>query len=371
MTIKEYAFRAHAHLKSVGAPSLTRSHTHELLAAAAGYATHAAFQHDALWCDLEWRLVGRAPDQVRIRDRCVQLGLDVAEAQRASDGLATFLATSSYAPVRFDELAAAVEGDDEDPDYRSTIASFVTGPILEDIRKLALFYPVLAEGLEAAAARGVPEAHMAIVHLLESLDHESEDHDEFAADMRRTGGWSAPFVSFEQVIEQPAMAVHKRRHHLLAAAQSGYVRALEWTSDRYGDIRVLKLPADQVDAGFMVEVAEDAGDEDMVRHWLTVSARQGDVSAMRRLIDEHDESLEQAWVWMHLSRLLDDDLSRDRHIAINPDGSEYDWDVGGPAEVGGDDGIELEPLASEQDRQARREASELFAVISSRPDSNR
>lgn len=366
MTIKEYAFRAHAHLKSLGATSLTRSHTHELLAAAAGYSTHAAFQHDAVWCDIEWRLAGGEPDRGRIRDRCVQLGLDLTEAQRTTDGLATFLAASTFAPVRFDELAAAVDGDEDHPDFRSTLANFVVGPILEDIRRLGACYPVLAEGLEAAAARGVPEAHMVVVRLLENLDREYEDDDEeFAADMRHGGLRSTPFVSFAEVLNDPSRAIHKCRHHLLAAAQAGYVPALEWTAECYGDTRVLSLPDDQVDAGFMVQVAEDACDDKMLKHWLTVSARQGDVQAMRRLIEEHDESQYQSWVWIHLSRLRGDDLTRDRHVAINEDGTEYDFDVGGPAYVGGMDGIDLQQLSAVADAKAKQEATALYVRLQS------
>ncbi len=50
-------------------------------------------------------------------------------------------------------------------------------------------------------------------------------------------------------------------------------------------------------------------------------------------------------------------------MAINEDGSEYDFDVGGPAYVGGEDGIRLEPLSAEQDRLAHEEAERLFSAI--------
>lgn len=49
MNIKQYAFHVHAHLRAQGMASLTRSQVHELLTATAGFATHAAFQHQAAW----------------------------------------------------------------------------------------------------------------------------------------------------------------------------------------------------------------------------------------------------------------------------------------------------------------------------------
>jgi len=54
------------------------------------------------------------------------------------------------------------------------------------------------------------------------------------------------------------------------------------------------------------------------------------------LIEGFDsKDLVRCWTWIYLSQLLGEDLTKDRHYAINPDGSEYDDDVGDPAEVGG------------------------------------
>lgn len=69
---------------------------------------------------------------------------------------------------------------------------------------------------------------------------------------------------------------------------------------------------------------------------------------------------------MHLSRLLGRDLRQDRHVAISEDGSEYDDDVGGPAYVRGDGGIELAPLAAEENKRAMEKAAQLFAIVEGR-----
>ena len=99
---------------------------------------------------------------------------------------------------------------------------------------------------------------------------------------------------------------------------------------------------------------------------LAIRARSGDVAVMRTLIEDRDESPFRAWVWMHLSRMLGRDLSQDRFEAINEFGRPYDDDVGGPAYVGGVDGIELVPLAAEENRRAKEEAAQLFAAIEER-----
>ena len=64
--------------------------------------------------------------------------------------------------------------------------------------------------------------------------------------------------------------------------------------------------------------------------------------------------------------MLGRDLSQDWHEAINEEGTPYDDDVGGPAYVGGVDGIELVPLAAEENGRAKEEAAQLFAVIEDR-----
>ncbi|MGM3213402.1 hypothetical protein ACS229_27145, partial [Klebsiella pneumoniae] len=112
MNIKQYAFQVHAHLRAQGSTSLTRSQIHELLAAAAGFSTHAAFHHQATWCDVAWRDTGLVVDGGRIIQRCLQFGISPEEAKRVAPCLANFLEASGYAPVRFDEIIAALASDE-------------------------------------------------------------------------------------------------------------------------------------------------------------------------------------------------------------------------------------------------------------------
>ena len=382
MTIKQYAFHAHAHLRALGLPSLTRSRVHELLAAAAGFTTHAAHQHQAAWCDVPWRATAFPPDEDGVIQRCLQFGLSPEEAACAAHGLANFLSASGYASVRFEELIAALEDNedrlsDAEEAEASAVAEWVSNTLVnrmdQGLETLFEELPLLLEGLEAAAARGVAAAHLATAYLLEPYGGLSDEEDRrFGRELRRRDQWSAEPVSFAEIAAGAGgfvRVVEKHRYHLLAAARGGDRRAMLLTAERYGDPSVLEVePSDDMDPYDMADLADAHGRPELAHQWLTALAREGTVSAMRELIEDRGETLFRAWVWMHLSRMLGQDLSQDRHEAITEDGTPYDDDVGGPAYVGGVDGIELAPLAAEENVRAREEAAQLFAAIEERYD---
>ncbi len=380
MTIKQYAFHVHAYLRAQGSASLTRSQVHELLAAAAGFATLATFHHQAAWCDVAWRDAGLAPDEDRVIQRCLHFGLSPEEAARAAQSLASFLGTSGYAPVRFEELIAALASDEDEwaePDEAksSVVAEWLSIALISRTQQgfdaLLAELPLLLEGLEAAAARGVAAAHLATAYMLEPYGSlPDEDDRRFGRELGRRGQWSAEPVGFAEIAagaDRFVRVVAKHRYHLLAAARGGDRRAMLLTAERYGDPGALELePSDEMDPYDMADLADAHGRPDLAYQWLSVLAREGDVSAMRELIEDRGETPFRAWVWMHLSRMLGRDLSQDWHEAINEDGTSYDDDVGGPAYVGGVDGIELVPLATEENGRAKEEAAQLFAVIEDR-----
>lgn len=380
MTIKQYAFHVHAYLRAQGSASLTRSQVHELLAAAAGFATHAAFHHQAAWCDVAWRDTVLAPDQDRVIQRCLHFGLSPEEAARAAQSLVSFLDASGYAPVRFEELIAALASDEDE----RADADEAVSPVVAERLSIALIsrmqqgfdallgeLPLLLEGLEAAAARGIAAAHLATAYMLEPYGGlPDEDVRRFGRELRLRGQWSAEPVGFAEIAagaDRFVPVVAKHRYHLLAAARGGDRRAMLLTAERYDDPGALELePSDEMDAYDMADLADSHGRPELAYRWLTVLAHEGDVSAMRALIEDRGETPFRAWVWMHLSRMLGRDLSQNRHEAINEDGTPYDDDVGGPAYVGGVDGIELAPLADEENRRAKEEAAQLFAAIEER-----
>ncbi len=365
MNTKEQAYRLHAFLKARGVESLKRSHVHELLAAAMGYSSHAAFQHEATWCDVPFADTGIAPDLQSVSRRCRELGIPAADEKVVPAGMELFLRDSRHAPVRFESLISAFDDAEEGRVVEDWIRTEICPESRGSLQRVLGSQTTLLHGLEAAAARGVPAAHLAIARMIESdAAMWGDDHERVRRQVIREGNWTSPFVSFAETENFPLRIEEKFRHHLLGAARAGDLRALMETAELYGDPGILRRePTDEMDPIAMVQIAAEHGDDIAVRAWLTTAARDGDVGAMRELILEHDEPTEQAWVWMHLSRLLGQDLSQDRFEAINEDGSSYDDDVGGPVYVGGEAAIELEPLQPAPDASARQTAQELFANI--------
>jgi len=368
MTMKEQAYRAHAALQAAGITSLQRTHAHELLAASLGYASHAAFQHDATWCNTPCSVAGIQPSACYIRRRCLDLGLPADEAVRAADALIEFQLEQGYAAVSFEALIAASDQFEEDPSWNGWVSTTIVEPGRRDADFYFEHQPVLLQGLELAASKGVAAAHYAIARILEAEAETYHDEEERTKrHFRREGFWTSPFVSFADVANEPLRAEYKYRHHLFQAARAGDLRALLESAERFSDPAVLDhAPSEGIDSLLMVHLASEHEDDAKLRFWLTAAARGGNVDAMRELILGHDEPLEQAWVWMHLSRLLGHDLSKDHYELVHENGERYDDDVGGPGHVVGDEGINLEPLSAVADAAALAEAERLHAAINSR-----
>lgn len=365
MTIKEQAYRAHAFLQAQEVTSISRSQVHELLAASLGYASHAAFQHDATWCNTPLPSAGIQPSRELMQARCLELGLTQDESIRIANAVAKFQLDHGYAAVRYDALVAAVDIFDGDPSWKQWVHAEIMGPGRHDVEFYFERQPVLLQGLEAGAARGVVAAHFAIAKLLEGeADMYPAEEERFKKHFRRAGKWVTPFVSFAEVEADPLRAEEKYRHHLFEAARRGDLRALLESGERFSDPAILEhAPSAAIDPMVMVYLASDHEDYDKLHFWLTAAARAGNVDAMRELILGQGESLEQAWVWMHLSRLLGDDLSQDHYDLVHDNGDRYDDDIGGPGHVVGDDGIALEPLSDDADAAAVEEARRLFDLI--------
>ena len=365
MTIKEQAYRAHAFLQARKITSISRSQVHELLAASLGYACHAAFQHDATWCNTPLASAGIQPSKEHTQARCLELGLTHDESIRATNVLAEFQLDHGYAAVRYDALVAAVDIFDEDPSWQQWVHAEIMGPGRHDVGFYFERQPVLLQGLEAAAARGVVAAHFAIAKLLEGeADMYPAEEERFKKHFRRAGKWVTPFVSFAEVEADPLRAEEKYRHHLFEAARCGDVRALIESAERFSNPALLDhAPSPAIDPMSMVQLASEHEDGEKLRIWLTAAASEGNIDAMRELILDPDEPLEQAWVWMYLSRLLGHDLGEDHYDLVHENGDRYDDDIGGPGHVVGDDGIKLEPLSDDADQAAVEEASRLFELV--------
>ncbi|MFZ5655806.1 MAG: hypothetical protein ACOY37_01875 [Pseudomonadota bacterium] len=375
MSLQEQVFHAHAVLKRIGLRDITRSQVYELMSAAVHYPTYAAFQHDCVWCDIPLEADRSLPDRDGVARRAVELGLSLAAGSLAAEALCGFLEHFPYCPVRLETLIATAEGERGEEGYEQWVYECVIERLAEDgFEGVFRLLPVLLDSLDAAADRGVALAHLAIARLLEPEAEVSEEDDaRFARHLMRTGRWEAERIGFDELKSCGSsfpLVLGKYRYHLLAAAKAGDAQALWETAERYSNPALLDDPeAGVADPMELARQARKHGRTGTARHFLKAAATALDVDAMRELIAEPDTPLEEAWMWMHLSRLVGHDLSRDRHVAINEDGSLYDFDVGGPAYGGGEDGIVLKPLGAEQDFVARTSAQAIYdAVATPSPD---
>ena len=365
MTMQEQAYRAHEYLLAAGITSIKRSHIHELLAASLGYASHAAFQHDATWCSSPFTVAGIEPSIDGMRARCAELGMTPEVGVDVTSVLTHFQMDQGYAAVSFEALVAAVDIFDGDPSWNQWVSTEITEPGRRGVMFHFEHQPILWQGLEAAAERGVAAAHYAIAKLLEGeADMYQAEEERFKKHFRRAGIWQTPFVSCAEVEADPLRADEKYRHHLFEAARRGDLNALIESAERFSNPAILDhAPSEAIDPMSMARLASDHEDYTKLHLWLTEAACGGSIDAMRELILGQDESLDQAWVWMYLSSLLGHDLGKDHYDLVHDNGDRYDDDVGGPGHVVGDDGIELEPLSDEADADAAEEARRLFDLI--------
>ena len=103
------------------------------------------------------------------------------------------------------------------------------------------------------------------------------------------------------------------------------------------------------------------GRHDKALMWLECAAEEGDMRAMRELIEDRqtDDPL-KCWTWFHLAKLHGRDLTVDDYRAVHEDGSDYDDDVGGNMFAVGEDGVELPAASQEVVQLSRRQAEEIF-----------
>lgn len=159
----------------------------------------------------------------------------------------------------------------------------------------------------------------------------------------------------------------KNRHfHLNEAARLGIPEAMLETADRWGDDAFFAQNISNVreNPTRVANIAERMGRLEDAKAWLTVAAKAGDTDAMRRLIDGYDSNdLRRCWTWFYFAQMLGTDFTESHCFAITEDGTDYDDDIGGPAYVAGDEGLELDRLNAEQDEGAQQEALRLFSLL--------
>lgn len=272
------------------------------------------------------------------------------------ENIAATIVSKRYCTV----CSCRIPGEEEEvePDYRKLDPASTPSSILID-------------GLSFAAEQGNALAHNALALLYapsdDPLDAPSAGSEFWYTEEQN--GRQLTGVEKEWADSYIAMVKHEEKyeHHLRKAGELGQFEALLELAERFGDpaffVRSF-TPSPSMDPARISRIAEELGRLEDARKWLAEAARQGDVEAMRELIEGYDSGdLEQCWTWFYLADLLGTNLSEDRYEAIHEDGSSYDDDVGGPLFVTGDDGVDLEPLDAAADAKAREAAKTLYESL--------
>ncbi|MGQ2923267.1 MAG: hypothetical protein ACT6SF_16575 [Hydrogenophaga sp.] len=397
MTLRELAHLAQQTLQTHAGGPVKRSHVHELLAAAFGHRSWAAFRATAVLADAG---VGEGPSDAspQVLGRAVQLGYHQQAAVGIARAFLVFIAEHQLSCVSWSVLAAGLappvvaEGDDQDDDYeefeevRSAAPVQPTGPALEQLTRS----PLLKSSVEAAAESANPHAHFLLAALYRCrtpnpyLYEESLKGRVLNAAER---GWVEDYLRLEPQ--------HRKYEAHLKAAALGGVRAaaLEYGThfESRDFIELAERLTGDVDASMMARAATTP---EARASWLRVAAERGVRSALEELAHQGDAWAEErfaehgdihwlrlaaeravevgdamrAWTWQYLALEHRVDLTRSTMAAYHDggqqDGQFYDSDFGGAMYVDGNEGLALPALSRADHRTAKAEAKLIFRKFS-------
>jgi hypothetical protein len=394
MTLKELAHAAQQHLQSRSGVPVKRSHVHELLAAAFGYSSWAAFRSESLLADagVGDALSGASPQLI---GRAVQLGHAQAASVQLANALAEFATARQVSCIRWTQVLEALavaphredednlDGDPEDDwdDDGDADGSAVdpSGP------ERFLTSPLLLDSLEQAAEGADGQVHHLLAALYRCKRPNPYLYEESLKGRQLTRieqGWVD-----EYLLAEPRF--RKYEQHLKAAALAG-VRpaAVEYAAafDSREFFELAERMSGDVDAERMARIA---GTLEAQARWTQTAAENGSLAALQQLArggeawaqerlaergnidalrDVAERAVEQgdamqAWTWQHLALLHGVDLTvstmRAYHDGGPQSGEFYDSDFGGAMYAAGDEGLRLPTLDAVEDRQARALAREI------------
>jgi hypothetical protein len=395
MTLKELAHLAQQTLHTRAGCPVRRSHVHELLAAAFGHRSWAAFLSDSVLADssVEAAPTGGLPGLI---GRAVQLGHEQQAAATVAITLQAFMAEHRLSAVSLADLRAALlpaaqvadrdDLDDDDDgwaDEPPRAAPPASGPAREQL----LGSPMLLSSLEQAAGPANPQGHLLLAALFRCgrpnpyLYKESLKGRVLTAIER---SWVDDYLRLEPQ--------YRKYEAQLKAAALGGVRAaaLEYgtTFENPEFIALAERLTGEVDA---LKMARHASSDDARARWLRTAAEQGSRTAMEALASEgdawaedrvaewaDDQSLRsaaeraldagdvvRAWTWQYLALEHGVDLTRSTMAAYHDggerDGQFYGSEFGGPLYAGGDEGLVLPDLDPSSHEVAKAKAEAIFS----------
>lgn len=394
MTLKELAHAAQQSLQIRAGCDVKRSHVHELLAAAFGHSSWAAFLSESVLADGG---VGDAPAGAspRVTGRAVQLHYAQGAAVEMAGALLAFVAERQLSSVRWSDLAAVLtpatraaddDGRDDVEEWDDDDEVVPEEPATGLTRDRLLRSPLLLHSLADAAEATNPRAH----HLLAAL-YRCERPNAYLYEESIKGrvlttverGWVDEYLRLESQFR-------KYEAHLKAAALAGArSAAVEYAAafDSQAFFELAERLSGDVDADRMAAIA--ATPQSRAR-WLRTAAEQGSRSALEQLARAGDEWAEErlaesgdadclrsaaeraltkgdalrAWTWQYLAMEHGVDLTQSTMAAYHDggerDGQFYDSDFGGAMYADGTEALALPQLGPVEHRDAQARAREIF-----------
>lgn len=402
MTLKEFAHLAQQTLHARAGCPVRRSHVHELLAAAFGHRSWAAFLSDSVLADsgVGAAPTGGLPDLI---GRAVQLGYEQQAAATVAITFQAFIAENRLSAVSLADLRAAllpavqfadrddldydddgIDDDDEGWDDESPrLAPPASGPAREQF----MASPMLLSSLEQAAGPANPQGHHLLAALYRCDRPISYLYEESLKGRLLTAierGWVEDYLRLEP-------QYRRYEAHLKAAALGGVrAAALEYgvVFENPEFIALAERLTGEVDA---LEMAWHVSSDDAHERWLRTAAEQGSRTAMEALASQGDAWAEdrvaewaggdwlrsaaeraldagnvvRAWTWQYLAMEQGVDLTRSTMAAYHDggerDGQFYDSDFGGPLYANGDEGLVLPDLDPSLHEVAKAKAEAIFS----------
>lgn len=405
MTLKELAHLAQQALQDRAGCPVKRSHVHELLAAAFGHRSWAAFLSDSVLADsgVGAAPTGGLPDLI---GRAVQLGYDQQAAGTVATTLQAFIAEHRLSAVSLADLRAAllptaqvadrddldddnngIEDDDDDDEGRDDVPPRAAAPASGPAREQLMGSPMLLSSLEQAAGPANPQGHFLLAALYRCGRPNPYLYEESLKGRVLTAierGWVDDYLRL-------GPQYRKYEAHLKAAALGGVrAAALEYGTafENPEFIALADRLTGEIDA---LKMARHASSDEARARWLRTAAEQGSRTAMEALASEGDAWAEdrvaewaddhwlrsaaeraldagdivRAWTWQYLALEHGVDLTRSTMAAYHDggerDGQFYDSDFGGPLYAGGDEGLVLPDLDPSSHEVAKAKAEAIFS----------
>lgn len=398
MTLKELAHLAQQTLLTRAGCPVKRSHVHELLAAAFGHRSWAAFLSESVLSDAG---VGAAPTGglPELIGRAVQLGYGQQAATTVATTLVAFIAERQLSAISWADLRAALlpatqdndrdppdeDGDDDEgwDDEPPMAAPSASGAAREQLMRSPMLLSSLEQGAGPANLQG---------HFLLAALHRCGRPNPYLYEESLKGrvlttierGWVDDYLRLEP-------QYRRYEAHLKAAALGG-VRAAALEYGKAFEAPEFIAMADRmtgdVDA---MEMARHAPSDEARERWLRTAAQQGSRSALEALASQGDAWAEdqvaewadpewlrsaaeraldggdatRAWTWQYLALERGVDLTRSTMAAYHDggerDGQFYDSDFGGPLYADGDEGLVLPDLDPSSHERAKARAEAIFS----------